>query len=167
MAYQGFITDQGHFVTQTWVNEANAPHASIPPAGHDPLIGQNAAGRFIRVPVDDDVSHDQQLALPQDPWVLMTGGGYFFTPSISALAGPLSEAREELPVAAAQPRSPFAPRAFASTTRWCLRRLRRNHPRREPGRRARKKPVKGRQGHIIAEHGKRGPRGNTSTRTRK
>jgi Dyp-type peroxidase family len=92
MAYQGAITDQFHFVTQTWANEANAPHASTPEAGHDPLIGQNAAERFIRVPVDDDVSHDQRLAVPRDPWVLMTGGGYFFTPSISALAGPLSQA---------------------------------------------------------------------------
>jgi deferrochelatase/peroxidase EfeB len=91
MAYQGSITDQFHFVTQTWANEANAPHDSIPQTGHDPVIGQNAAGCFVRVPVDDDVSRDAQLSLPVDPWVVMTGGGYFFTPSISALAGALSQ----------------------------------------------------------------------------
>ena len=36
-------------------------------------------------------NHDVQLSLPTDPWVVMTGGGYFFTPSISALAGALSQ----------------------------------------------------------------------------
>jgi hypothetical protein len=104
MAYQAAITDQFDFVTQTWANQANSPHVGNPPSGHDPLIGQNAAGRFVRVPIDGNVDHDQQLTLPLNPWVLMTGGGYFFTPSISALAGALSEATLPLPaVAAAEP----------------------------------------------------------------
>jgi Dyp-type peroxidase family len=97
MAYQGSITDQFEFVTQTWANKANAPHDSIPPTGHDPLIGQNAAGCFIRVPVDDVVANDHELPLPQDFWVIMTGGGYFFTPSISALASALCQVSAGLP----------------------------------------------------------------------
>jgi len=91
MAYQGSIIDQFQFVTQTWVNAANAPHDSEPQTGHDPLIGQNTDPRFIRLPVDDDVTHDLQIPLPEDAWVVMTGGGYFFTPSVSALAGDLAD----------------------------------------------------------------------------
>jgi deferrochelatase/peroxidase EfeB len=172
MAYQGSITDQFHFVTQTWANEANAPHASIPPAGHDSLIGQNAAGRFVRVPVDDDVSHDQQLALPQDPWVRMTGGGYFFTPSISALAGPLSEAREELPVALAAGPAP-APLALRTPEpspelSAVPQAAPPKPPRARTGKKkaATKKPAKGRKG-AKRSAPKRGRRGNTSTRRRK
>jgi hypothetical protein len=173
MAYQGAITDQFHFVTQTWANQANSPHDSTPETGQDPLIGQNAAGCFIRMPIDDDVNHDQRLALPQDPWVLMTGGGYFFTPSISALAGPLSEAREELPVAVAaglapaplavrapepSPQPPAVPQAAPSKP-----------PRaRAKKTSAAKKPAKGRKGaKRSAPKRKRGPRGHTSTRTGK
>jgi hypothetical protein len=58
--------------------------------GHDPLIGETAGARFIRLPVDGDATHDQQMGLPEDAWVVMTGGGYFFTPSVSALAGALA-----------------------------------------------------------------------------
>ena len=116
MSYQGSITDQFHFVTQTWANAPNSPHDSEPNTGHDSVIGQNAAGCFIRVPIDSVVANDVQLSLPTDPWVLMTGGGYFFTPSISALAGALSESVEELtlnavaataPSVATQPLQPF------------------------------------------------------------
>jgi len=109
MAYQAAITDQFDFVTQTWANQANSPHVGNPPSGHDPVIGQNAAGRFVRVPIDGNVDHDQQLTLPQNPWVLMTGGGYFFTPSISALAGALSEATQPLPAVAAAGPAPAPP----------------------------------------------------------
>jgi Dyp-type peroxidase family len=91
MSYQGSITDQFHFVTQTWVNAPNAPHDSTPKTGQDPVIGQNAAGCFIRLPIDGVVANDVQLSLPSGPWVVMTGGGYFFTPSISALAGVLAQ----------------------------------------------------------------------------
>jgi hypothetical protein len=91
MAYAGAITDQFQFVTHTWVNQADAPHHGEPETGHDPLISQKIGARFIRLPIDGDVTHDQQMALPEDAWVVMTGGGYFFTPSVSALAGALAE----------------------------------------------------------------------------
>jgi Dyp-type peroxidase family len=112
MAYQGSIEDQFQFVTQTWANKANSPHDSTPQTGQDPLIGQNAAKRIIRLAVDDDSSHDVQLSLPDDFWVVMTGGGYFFTPSISALAGALSDSvpgphvQAELAAAPPQPEAP-------------------------------------------------------------
>jgi len=91
MAYQGAIADQFQFVTHTWVNQADAPHHGDPETGHDPLISQKVGARFIRLPIDGDVDRDQQIDLPEDPWVVMTGGGYFFTPSVSALAGPLTD----------------------------------------------------------------------------
>jgi deferrochelatase/peroxidase EfeB len=91
MAYQSSIADQFQFVTHTWVNQADAPHHGDPETGHDPLISQKIGARFIRLPIDGDVTRDQQIALPEDAWVVMTGGGYFFTPSVSALAGALAD----------------------------------------------------------------------------
>jgi hypothetical protein len=75
---------------KTWVNLPNSPHDSDPPAGHDPLIGQSSGARFVRLPRDPDPP-DDEVPLPADPWVVMTGGGYFFTPAVSALSGALAE----------------------------------------------------------------------------
>jgi Dyp-type peroxidase family len=86
MSYQASIDRQFEFITKTWVNLDNSPHDSTPRKGDDPLIGQKPDQRFVRLPLDDD-----QIDLPQEPWVIMTGGGYFFTPSISALSGALVE----------------------------------------------------------------------------
>lgn len=91
MSYQGSIGDQFQFVTHTWVNQADAPHHGEPLTGHDPLISQNADTRFVRLPIDGEVANDQRLDLYDDSWVVMTGGGYFFTPSVSALAGALAD----------------------------------------------------------------------------
>jgi hypothetical protein len=99
MAYQAVIGDQFQFVTQTWVNRPNSPHDSDPQMGLDPLIGQ-ASARFIRLPLDDEPSDDRQMDLPTDPWVVMTGGGYFFTPSVSALGGVLAGMAAASPVVA-------------------------------------------------------------------
>jgi hypothetical protein len=86
MAYQASLRDQFEFVTKTWLNRADSPHDSIPLAGHDPLIGESHERRFVRLPLDGN-----QIDLPQEAWVVMTGGGYFFTPAISALSGALVE----------------------------------------------------------------------------
>jgi Dyp-type peroxidase family len=86
MSYQASLDAQFEFVSKTWVNRANSPHDSDPPTGLDPLIGESAGARFVRIAGDD-----QQIDLPAEPWVVMTGGGYFFTPSISALSGALVE----------------------------------------------------------------------------
>jgi len=86
MSYQASLDAQFEFVTKTWVNRANAPHDSDPKTGHDPIIGNDPNGVFVRLPINDD-----QIDLPDERWVVMTGGGYFFTPSISALSGALAE----------------------------------------------------------------------------
>ena len=84
MSYQASIEEQFEFLMKDWVNRDDAPHDSNPRAGQDPVIAQTAGRRFVLV-------HDEQIDLPQEPWIVMTGGGYFFTPSISALSGALAE----------------------------------------------------------------------------
>lgn len=88
LSYQSSIEEQFEFVTKTWVNRVNSPHDSVPPAGQDPLIGPSGESRFIRIPHPPD-SKAVTFGLPSAEWVVMTGGGYFFTPSVSALHGAL------------------------------------------------------------------------------
>lgn len=89
ISYQASIAEQFEFLTKTWVNRDNAPHDSDPPAGTDPLIGQSSQPRFVRLPGGGDPVEDLQVELPDPAWVRMTGGGYFFAPSITALSNEL------------------------------------------------------------------------------
>jgi Dyp-type peroxidase family len=71
--YQASIEDQFEFVQSTWVNSPNFPQAND---GIDAILNE-ADNATTTIPPA------AQLTL--QPFVTMTGGGYFFAPSISAL----------------------------------------------------------------------------------
>ena len=83
LSIQASIEQQFEFLMSRWVNDPSRPKM---PGGNDMLIGQNAAAA-------DGIrrcllfgSRRQQSRIDADrQWVIPTGGGYFFMPSISAL----------------------------------------------------------------------------------
>jgi hypothetical protein len=101
------IEDQFEFIIRNWVNNPNfkedrgpAPGPVAKPedqgGGHDPIIGQNnldkdGAGSETRERVftvtfrDGGGAQHTERVNTKDDWVIPTGGGYFFSPSIHAL----------------------------------------------------------------------------------
>jgi Dyp-type peroxidase family len=93
LAYQTSIEEQFEFVTRNWVNN---PNFKDPGAGHDPIIGQNNTPgqnrerRFTVAFKDANGNSQSRVLTTQTDWVIPTGGGYFFAPSIRALQETLS-----------------------------------------------------------------------------
>jgi len=87
LAYQTSIVEQFEFILKQWVNN---PDFKEPTAGHDLIIGQNntpGADRerqFTITFTRNGVEHSEVISTRVD-WVIPTGGGYFFSPSIAAL----------------------------------------------------------------------------------
>jgi Dyp-type peroxidase family len=83
MAYMTSITDQFEFVVKNWINN---PEFKEPGVGVDPVLGQlQGDGKQRRRAFNVRVGgRGHELTAPED-WVIPTGGGYFFSPSIGAL----------------------------------------------------------------------------------
>jgi Dyp-type peroxidase family len=86
ISYGATIEDQFEFLSRRWVNSTLQPNLG----GHDPILGQRdergARERFIDFPT---ASGPRRIRI-KDEWVIATGGGYFFSPPIEAIAGVLA-----------------------------------------------------------------------------
>jgi len=96
LSYQASIENQFEFLSKNWMNRSdkptNAPSPNNYDSGYDMLIGQNGSGgrkRFgtFQINRNSNVIEGQVKTdgLSILDWVIPTGGGYFFSPSIKSL----------------------------------------------------------------------------------
>jgi hypothetical protein len=85
MSYQTDIENQFELLSTRWMNLERAPELDHP--GHDLLVGQRNDGKPRSAELKTAGRAAPLTAPPSRRWVIPTGGGYFFTPSVSALRG--------------------------------------------------------------------------------
>jgi Dyp-type peroxidase family len=81
LSYQTSIVEQFKFVQASWANSSKRPTGD----GRDPIIGQDGTLNTQRRIQLFAPSGRQRRCPVNGRWVVATGGGYFFTPSISGL----------------------------------------------------------------------------------
>lgn len=81
LAYQASIARQFEHIQRQWFNRADFPPGVRPEPGADPLVGNPSGRHEVQLPTSR--GHG---AISLDRFVTVTAGGYFFTPSIRALA---------------------------------------------------------------------------------
>jgi len=77
ICYQASLSRTFETVQGTWANKPDFPQ---PGDGEDPIISQDPNPRLFHLPAPQDV----HLQIAQ--WVTTTGGGYFFSPSLTAVS---------------------------------------------------------------------------------
>src|SRR5258706_8201144 len=82
LAYQTSFKRQFKILNSLWVNNPSAPE--LTDEGHDLLIGQNSGGNRVAV-LRDQSGAPRATLTALDRWVIPTGGGFFFTPSVTFL----------------------------------------------------------------------------------
>jgi hypothetical protein len=84
LGIQASIEDQFEFLMTRWMGDPSRPKM---PGGHDLLVGQNDApgeDRQRRCVIFGSGVQQASVATNAQ-WIIPTGGGYFFVPSITAL----------------------------------------------------------------------------------
>ncbi len=93
LSIQASIEEQFEFLQARWINSGSRPRG---PGGHDMMVGQSAATpdgeRRCRI-FSADMSRTAEI-VSKLSFVRMTGGGYFFMPSMSALGWLVSQGRQ-------------------------------------------------------------------------
>jgi Dyp-type peroxidase family len=83
LAYQASLSNQFEHVQRNWFNNAKFP---TPQTGRDPLVGQPGGANGLILPMRGGQGQaPRQVPITFGQFVTMTGGGYFFSPSIDAL----------------------------------------------------------------------------------
>ena len=81
VSYQTSIEHQFEFLSRNWMNSSVNPNGG----GHDLIVGQSSTPTRRRRATLSPSFGRNALVNAADEWVIPTGGGYFFSPSISAL----------------------------------------------------------------------------------
>lgn len=87
LCYCNSIEDQFEFMQRRWGNSDVQPNFG----GHDPVIGQHGGSRGRERYIDFPSAGGVVRIKFKEEWVIPTGGGYFFAPTISAVRNVLAQ----------------------------------------------------------------------------